>query len=229
MGLLNTAPLLYYEKYSKYNFQGETIMYAAAQSPKQDGDENLLVTFYPKSIFMRFKSEQEDKPVYESVPYIKIIQLGTGRELIDRKASKADKGRFAKQWEGFENNIKVQLDGIPIGHLPLIQPEEVSLCKHYKIYTVEHLANMVDSSIVKLGLNGRDLVNRATKYLDGTNTYTDKRLDEYEKTVKELKEQIEQLSKPKKRKSRKKTEEIEVVDNESIDDNTESSTTNSLV
>ena len=189
---------------------------------KQAGDENLLVAFYPKSIFNRQESEKEETPVYNNIDYVKIIQRGTAKELIDRRVKDEDKLRFEGQWTAYQNNKTQELDGIPIETLPLIQPNEVSMCKHLKIYTIEHLANMVDSSIIKLGLNGRALVNRAKKFLAGSGTRVVEELQECKDIIKELQEQIKVLQ-------TKRTRKRKVVKDDPIDDSTKSIEADSLI
>ena len=61
---------------------------------KQEGDQNLLVAFYPKAIQNRQESEAKERPIFNNVDYIKIIQRGTAKELINRRAKDQDKLRF---------------------------------------------------------------------------------------------------------------------------------------
>ena len=188
---------------------------------KQQGDENLLPHFYVKE----FNIANNDS--YDTVKkdYIKIKQIGSGKVLIDREIKEDDKLRFEEYYIRFRENKEQVADGHAIIDLPTITPDQLKMCKGCGINTIEQLANIVDTNIKHLGMNGRRLVECAKKYL-AENASVD--LDAIKKTeaiiaeknalIEELQEEIKRLKSKKPNKKK--------VDYELVNDSAEGSEAN---
>ena len=193
---------------------------------KQPGDENLFVRFEKESFINEKRSLEDGKPVVIKQDFITILQRGSGKELIRRKVKEEDKLRFEEQWNGY---LEGQKDddigsGTPLDMLPGVTKEQVVICKHLKLFTIEQVACMIDTDIKRLGANGRSLVEACKRFQTGKG-HLETLIEEQAKQIKELQEALAEVSKPK-RKRRKKTEEP--VD-ELIDDSAEGSQTDTLV
>jgi len=150
-------------------------------------DKFLAVKFHKKAIHNKFKSEQENRQVYEDVDWINIKIPGDKTSEVSRKVREDDKERFEVQWENYQGREEAKLNGVPLDALPGISPAQVANLKALKVETVEQLANLHEKAIKNL-FEGRDLVKRAEKFLKG-----DSYSKELEKKVEELEEKIKLL------------------------------------
>lgn len=129
-------------------------------------ESNVYATFYTDAILMGYKSEIAGKPVYEDVPFIKIIIPGDKNNIIDRKAKDADKIKYKAAWEAYqraeENN---GINGTPIEKWSQISKSQIKEAKYYEVHTIEHMAGLTDAHIQKLGMGFGDLRRKAKAYL----------------------------------------------------------------
>lgn len=192
---------------------------------KQSGDENLLVIFDQNIAVNAKQSLAQEKPVVIKNDYVTFTDRSTGKVIIRRKVkenqNENDILRFPEQWDKYKNNQKQDYigDGLTIDQLPGITKEQAVICKHLKLFTIEQVANITDIGIKRLGSNGRALVEACKKYSGGTGAL-EKKLDAQDDVIKQLQEEIAALNIKKTRRRKK-----EVIPDEPIDDNTESSPT----
>ena len=189
-------------------------------SYKQDGDQNLLATFFQDVKIHEKDSLEQDVPITIKQDYVEIVDLSSGKEIFKGRASEDHKRRFAEQFDAYKKGKDQKiLDGIPIEQLPGISQELVKICQFRKLYTIENVAALNEKGIKQLGTNGYNLVNAAKKYVTGTQPL-EKKLEEQSELILKLQKQLEELT-PKRTRKKK-----EVVQDELIDNSTESDTTN---
>jgi hypothetical protein len=127
-------------------------------------DARLYVEFYAHSEHQPWKSAEQGRPIYEKKDYIKIIQPGERDQMV-REVTDLDKMRFPKQWQAYENQQAQIPDGTP---LAVMFPQDPQICDQFralKIHVVEHLAGLGEEGIKRLGMGGRDHVERAKNFL----------------------------------------------------------------
>jgi len=115
-------------------------------------DSGLHVEFHTELEHMGFKSEQEGRPVYEEVPFIKIMFPGNKTTSVYRRATDDDKQRFPKHWEVFERQGKQVVTGQPIEEWGPISKSMAATLKAMNIFTVEQLAGAPDTALTWLCL-----------------------------------------------------------------------------
>ena len=113
---------------------------------------------------MAAKSEREGRPVYEKRDFIKIIQPGE-RDVIDREVNDFDKMRFQRQWAAYQAQQEQVPDGTPIAILYPHDPDICDTLRALKVHTIEQLGGMTEQGISRLGLGGRNYVERAKAFL----------------------------------------------------------------
>jgi hypothetical protein len=124
------------------------------------GDKRLYVKFSRRSRKHAFRSEQEGRPIYESVDYVTIQQPGE-RDQVVRPVNESDKLRFPNHWRAYLADKEQVPDGTPVQLLFPNEPHVVDLLRDLKVFTVEQLAELGEHGIDKLGMDGRKLVGRA--------------------------------------------------------------------
>ena len=162
-------------------------MYNGPIDWNENDDRFLAVKIYKKAVHNKFKSEQENRQVFDDKLYISIMSPGQKNSVADRPMSEKDKVRFAKHLENFEKNNGQLVQGVAIEMLPAITPAQIATLKAMKVLTIEQLAGLHEKTILDL-YDGRELVKRADKFLKGE-SYT----QELEKTIKLLEDRIKLL------------------------------------
>ncbi len=79
-----------------------------------------------------------------------------GEELIKR---------FPDAWAAYQGEEVEAIDGYPIADLPTVSPERASLLRSSGIATVEQMASVDESVLIRLGFGARDLQKLAKDFL----------------------------------------------------------------
>jgi len=166
--------------------------------PMDPGDEKLYVQFYMGSMRNQEKSETEGRPVFDAIPFVKILVPGDKSTLIDTIADANHKRRFAKMWQQFQQNQSQDISGTPLRDWPAITRAQADELNYLNILTVEQLATVADVYGAKImGIN--DLKRKAQAYIEQAkdSAFATKMADENAALRKELetqKEEIKRLS-----------------------------------
>jgi len=133
-------------------------------------DTGLYVEFYMEAELQSFKSEEEGRPIYEDVPYVRIMFPGDNTKKVVRPANMkgtdttpSDPQRWPKQWEAFKNQSVQANEGTPIDQWPPLSKSMALSLKAMNIHTVEQLAGVSDTALTWLG--ARDLREKAKAYI----------------------------------------------------------------
>jgi hypothetical protein len=133
--------------------------------PQLSQESNLFVTFFIEAVEMKAESEKLGRPVYRDVPFIKIVVPGDVHNIIERKASDADKAQFPLAWKRFDASEAEGHVGTPLEQWPQMTRSMVKECKYFEIHTVEQLATLSDINVSRMGMGYMDLRNKAKAYL----------------------------------------------------------------
>jgi hypothetical protein len=135
-------------------------------NPQQLSQEsNLFVSFFSDAIEIKAESEKQGRPVYKDFPFVRIVVPGDVNNIIERKATDADKEKFPKAWARFEASEAEGQEGTPLEQWPQMSRSMVKECKFFEIHTVEQLANLSDINVSRMGMGYMDLRNKAKAYL----------------------------------------------------------------
>jgi hypothetical protein len=133
--------------------------------PMQPGDEQLYVQFYMGSMKNEEKSTEAGHPVFDAVPFVKILVPGDRNTVINTSVNNQHKRRFARLWSQFEQNQMQTVEGMPIQEWPAITRAQADELFYLNIVTVEQLANLADVYGSRImGFN--DLKRKAQTYLE---------------------------------------------------------------
>lgn len=131
-------------------------------------DEKLWVKFFAHPVHLAFKSQQEGRPVYESRDYVEIMQPGEPQSVWRGQVTEEHRQRFPRKWDAYQAKREQTQEGTPLPTLFPAEPHFVSVMHDLKIFTVEQLAALTEHGISRLGLGGRDHVQRAQRLLEAS-------------------------------------------------------------
>lgn len=193
----------------------------------QHGDDNdVPVRFFQKAVQNKFRSKQENRPIFEDKDFIRIFYVGS-RDYLDREATEQDKRRFSRQWEAYQKQEKHSWQGTPLASYPGMTEAMKNTLEYYHVYTVEGLVSSSDATLDQVGMGARELQKNAKAWVE----HAKENKEDEEK--KQMREQIEKLTNTVAELSRRgnksqpktkgKSKEVDVLEelNVAIDDDSE--------
>jgi hypothetical protein len=142
----------------------QRIQQANDTPPMDPGDEKLFVQFYMGALRNEEKSETEGRPIYDAVPFVKILVPGDKSTLIDTIADASHKRRFARMWQQFEQNEKQEISGTPVRDWPAITRAQAEELSYHNVLTVEQIATLADVYGAKI-MGFHDLKRKAEAFV----------------------------------------------------------------
>lgn len=138
-------------------------------SPLQNGQriqyqDRAFAQFYMYPEHRKAASQLAGRPIYESVPYIRIMQPGE-KDTRERRVREDDKRRFPRQWAAFEAQQNQRVDGTPTSVLFPHNPGAVKTLEFMNITTIEQLAALQATQLQNIGLGAHEWQGMAKNYL----------------------------------------------------------------
>ena len=136
-----------------------------------DPDARLHVVFYMKPVKNEFRSQNENRPIFEDAVFVRIHIPGDQLSVIDGPAREDHKLRFPRHWALFESTQGKdgQEVGTPLNQWPLLSPAVVESLMAMKFRTVEQVAGASDQNIQRIGMlagmSPHALRDKAQRYL----------------------------------------------------------------
>lgn len=131
----------------------------------QPGDERLFVKFYTGTTQDAEASAREGRPIFKSVPFVKILIPGDRNTVIDTFANKQYQARFPKQWAAYQQNQGQEIQGTLLSEVPIVTRAQAEELEYFKVFTVEQLAECPDTLAAKLP-QFHELKRKAKTYVD---------------------------------------------------------------
>lgn len=161
-------------------------------------DKKLLVKFYVKAVRNEFKSNQEGRPIYDEVDYVRIITPGNQLSIVDTKVTREhSEVRFSDQYRKFKSSQSQARSGTPLEVWPQMTVGQVAELKAMNIETVEDLAEL-DDVLAQRIMGNHDLRRRAKAFLEAAageaaNSKLAHELEKRDNEIALLNEKINQL------------------------------------
>lgn len=111
-------------------------------------------------------SEQQGRPIYRDEERVEIIMPGNAQTRFVARVTIEHTGRWPKEYEAFKAGIEISPDGTPLEEWPILKRSQVLELKALGFKTVEHVRDMNDHAIQRVGMGGRALKERAMIFLD---------------------------------------------------------------
>lgn len=162
-------------------------------------DKKLMVNFYVRAVKNNHKSDQQGRPIFDEVEYVRIIIPGDNNTVIDNPVNQEYRIRFAEKYERFKKGLSQSSSGTPLEMWPQMTVGLVAELKAMQIFTVEQLAELSDSLAQRI-MGSHELRRRAQVFLDSAkgeavNTKMASELEKRDVEINALKSQLEQLIK----------------------------------
>lgn len=121
---------------------------------QRDPDSALSVQFYVKPVKDDYKTEQEKRPIFFDVDFVKICTPGNTLNIIDTPARDDHKQRFPRQWNAFKSRVGETsgVSGTPVTEWPRLSASQAEELKALKFYTVESIAGAGDAQLQGIGM-----------------------------------------------------------------------------
>lgn len=163
-------------------------------------DESLFVKFFLRERKDNEKTISEGRPIYKEVEYVEIRVAGKRDAQACRPATHADKQRFPRHYEAFQQRTELPIEGTPLSEWPQISRSQVEELAFLNVKTVEQLLEVSDTNITQLQ-GGYTLKRRAQEWLESasaTKLIAEKeqlqdRLNDQDSEMAVLKEQMSEL------------------------------------
>lgn len=126
----------------------------AIESDIQNPNGRLVVFFHKKPVKNQVKSEEEGRPIFDDVIYIKKMVPGDSLNIIERPAFDDDKREFPLQWAHYQNKqgSDQMISGTPLIEWPIISTAQAEELRGLKFYTVENIAEASDTQLQRIGM-----------------------------------------------------------------------------
>ena len=117
--------------------------------------------------YVRFYKYVERGQLSESImDFVEIITPGDTKSEMRRQVQDSDKVRWPEAWAAYQAGEQSKITGYPLEQWPGVDEGMIRDWNHKRIYTVEQLAGLSDSSIESLGFGTRTYVAKAKAFLD---------------------------------------------------------------
>jgi hypothetical protein len=132
--------------------------------PLAPGDELLFVQFYMGSMKNDEKTAEAGRPIFDSVPFVKILVPGDRNTVVNTTVDEKVKRRFARLWSQFQHNVTQTVEGTPLTEWPAITRAQADELIYLNITTVEQIAALADVYGSRI-MGFQDLKRKAITYL----------------------------------------------------------------
>ena len=158
---------------------------------------------------LKGRSAEEGRAIFEDREIVEVHVPGDMKSVVVHKVTQKHIDRWPQHYKAFKEGLEAPVEGYPLTEYAALTASKVAELRHLKIKTVEQLSELTDSAISKLGMGGREMVKKATAFLEvsADATAAQKYVVENQRLSNEinlLKEQIAELieGKPKTRAKR---------------------------
>lgn len=109
------------------------------------GDDKLFVTFSTRAVKNEWRSNQEGRPIFDEVEYIRIIIPGS-RDILDTPLDDQYRRRFATRYGVWKasKGAEQKLDGTLLAEVTWMTKSLVAELNAQNVFTIEQLAGMDD-------------------------------------------------------------------------------------
>lgn len=139
-------------------------VFVAAQ--RGETHNSNVAHFYYYAVLNPQKTAEVGQEIYEDKEYVLIISPGQRLSEIRRKATDMDKLNYGQQYKAFLDKRPQPIVGTPLAMLPGLTPARVKELQYLNIRTVQHLVDMPDSALPKVGPDALQLRQRAVAFIE---------------------------------------------------------------
>ena len=124
-----------------------------------------IVTIAMERIKNNFKTKEEGIPVFEDVPFIRIVTPSSKNQVVHRKLTVDDKVSYKAVWNQFEAKEEHKASGTPLTQWPEMEAGLIPEYEFQNVFTVEDLVVVSDLNLPNLGMGAGGLQEKAKIFL----------------------------------------------------------------
>ena len=125
--------------------------------------------FFIDSVQDPVASEREGRPIFRDKERVEIIIAGNQYTKPIENVNDEHRQRWPKEYAAFKDGIELSPEGTPIEEWPILKRSQILELKALGFKTVEHIRDMSDQAIQRVGMGGRRLKELADVFLDDAN------------------------------------------------------------
>lgn len=141
--------------------------YTRTNLGQQDGSNHPR--FFLESVQDMVASETQGRPIFRDEERVEIIMPGNPHTRPVARVTDEHRQRWSKEYEAFKQGMEISPDGTPLEEWSILKRSQVLELKALGFKTVEHIRDMDDLAIQRIGMGGRRLKEAAEIFLDDAN------------------------------------------------------------
>lgn len=130
------------------------------------GDGSNHPRFFVDQVQDMVASENAGRPIFREEERVEIIMPGNPHTRPVARVTDEHRQRWPREYEAFKAGLEVSPDGTPLEEWPILKRSQVMELKALGFKTVEHVRDMDDLAIQRIGMGGRRLKELAAGFLD---------------------------------------------------------------
>lgn len=111
-------------------------------------------------------SEREGRAIFRDEERVMIMMPGNPNTRHVARVSEEHRQRWPREYEAFKQGLEISPEGTPIEEWAILGKSQINELKALGFKTVEHVRNMDDLAIQRIGMGGRRLKELAVAFLD---------------------------------------------------------------
>jgi hypothetical protein len=130
------------------------------------GDGSNHPRFFIESVDDAVASERAGRLICRDEERVEIIMPGNPHTRPVARVTEEHKQRWPKEYAAFKDGVELSPEGTPLEYWPILKPSQIRELKWFGFKTIEHIRDMDDHAIQRIGMGGRSLKGAAEAFLD---------------------------------------------------------------
>jgi hypothetical protein len=131
-----------------------------------ENQERTYAEFFVDTVPDHAASEIAGREIHKEITRVRIFMPGNAHTRPVFEATPEFQGKYPKAWKDFLEDREPTVDGFPLEQWAALRKAQVLELKALGFKTVEHLRNMDDLAVQRIGMGGMGLRNLAKAFLD---------------------------------------------------------------
>lgn len=165
------------------------------QDPAFERDRNLNVTFHFRAVKNEVETNNQGRPIFDNIEFIKIMQPGDNKITIDTPVNDLYKKRFQDKYNKWVKTQENVVSGTPLAEWPYLTASQIAEFKAVGVHSVEALAEMSDV-LAQSFMGSHSIRQKAQAWLAATkdSSFAEKQVAELEKRDQQIAELQKQMA-----------------------------------
>lgn len=122
--------------------------------------------FHIESVKNEHRSSQEGRPCYDDREQVRILIPGDRNSSPVEIVNDEHRARWPVEYAAFKAGMDAPIDGTPLNEWPPITRSQVKEFAHFNVFSVQDMAALNDSHIMKMPMGTRALRDQAKTFVE---------------------------------------------------------------